>query len=197
MNHKERYQQAFRVLTASDELTLEAVTKMKRKKFYGKNIAAACVCAVLILGVGGTVYGRQIVSVIRDWGNNMEITSYTDEDGEEVSEVMVHTEDMTEPVVFENGRMIFVVNDEHLDITDEISESEAFVYEYQDADGNTQLWLIGPQSENLADYGYAVYVKNPAGDWIGGYSARINIEADGKTSALWLENAKAEMGIPW
>ena len=31
----------------------------------------------------------------------------------------------------------------------------------------------------------------------GGYSARVNIDADGSTAARWLENAKGELDIPW
>ena len=39
--------------------------------------------------------------------------------------VYVHTDDLTEPVSFENGRMYFIVNDEHIDITDQVSETES------------------------------------------------------------------------
>ncbi len=42
--------------------------------------------------------------------------------------VCVHTDNLTEPVSFENGRMYFIVNNEHIDITDQVSETEPYIY---------------------------------------------------------------------
>ena len=110
---------------------------------------------------------------------------------------ILHTDNLTEPVKIDDGKIYFVVNDEKIDITDKISETTAFEYEYTDDEGNTHIWLVGLNSDNIKDYGYAEYIKNIDGDWTGGYSARVNIESNGKTNAEWLENAKSEKTIPW
>ena len=77
------------------------------------------------------------------------------------------------------------------------SQTMSFRYEYLDEEGNTHLWLVGLNSDALSDYGYAEYIKDTNGLWVGGYSARVNIEPNGHTSAQWLETAKKELGIPW
>ena len=60
------------------------------------------------------------------------------------------------------------------------------------------MWLVGLlEEDNPKHYGYAEYLKNEHGEWIGGYSARINTEADGHTNAQWLEIAKEMNVIPW
>ena len=158
-------------------------------------VIAAAVCLILALSV--TAYAACAYEKIFGWGNNLEIRRAADENDESVNAVILHTDALTEPVQFENGRMYFVVNNEHIDITDKISQTEAFRYEYSDEEGNTHLWLVGLLSENPGHYGYAEYIKDPSGEWIGGYSARINSEPDGRTEALWLEIAKSELNIPW
>ena len=160
---------------------------------------AVCTCCLAMFGVGATVYAHnyQIINKIFGWGNNLEITQEVDENGETSSISILHTDNLTEPVKIDDGKIYFIVNDEKIDITDKISETTAFEYEYTDDEGNTHIWLVGLNSDNIKDYGYAEYIKNIDGDWTGGYSARVNIESDGKTNAEWLENAKSEKTIPW
>ena len=199
MTNKEKYKQAFSALHASENISLEVNKDMKNKKVFNKKMMAACTCCVVMLGVGATVYAHnyQIINKIFGWGNNLEITQEVDENGETSSISILHTDNLTEPVKIDDGKIYFVVNDEKIDITDEISETAAFEYEYTDEEGNTHIWLVGLNSDNIEDYGYVEYIKNIDGDWTGGYSARVNIESDGKTNAEWLEDAKSEKNIPW
>lgn len=67
----------------------------------------------------------------------MEVTTGIDENGESYNEVRLHTENLTPPVVQRGGRMIFIVNNESIDITGELSPTKAFRYDYTDTDGNT------------------------------------------------------------
>ena len=55
--------------------------------------------------------------------------------------------------------------------------------------------MLGLNGEELEHYGYAEYLKTDT--WQGGYSARVNINADGTTEAQWLEIWKAENDCPW
>lgn len=199
MTNKEKYKRAFSALHASENISLEVDKDMKNKRVFNKKIMAVCTCCLAMFGVGATVYAHnyQIINKIFGWGNNLEITQEVDENGETSSISILHTDNLTEPVKIDDGKIYFVVNDEKIDITDKISETTAFEYEYTDDEGNTHIWLVGLNSDNIDDYGYAEYIKNIDGDWTGGYSARVNIESDGKTNAEWLENAKSEKTIPW
>ena len=199
MTNKEKYKRAFSALHASENISLEVDKDMKNKRVFNKKIMAVCTCCLAMFGVGATVYAHnyQIINKIFGWGNNLEITQEVDENGETSSISILHTDNLTEPVKIDDEKIYFVVNDEKIDITDKISETTAFEYEYTDDEGNTHIWLVGLNSDNIDDYGYAEYIKNIDGDWTGGYSARVNIESDGKTNAEWLENAKSEKTIPW
>ena len=199
MTNKEKYKRAFSALHASENISLEVDKDMKNKRVFNKKIMAVCTCCLAMFGVGATVYAHnyQIINKIFGWGNNLEITQEVDENGETSSISILHTDNLTEPVKIDDGKIYFVVNDEKIDITDKISETTAFEYEYTDDEGNTHIWLVGLNSDNIKDYGYAEYIKNIDGDWTGGYSERVNIESDKKTNAEWLENAKSEKTIPW
>ena len=70
-----------------------------------------------------------------------------------------------------------------------------FTYQYVDNQGITHDWVVGLNSENIENYGYAEYLKTDT--WQGGYSARVNINSDGTTDARWLESWKTENDCPW
>ena len=151
----------------------------------GKRLVTLALAAALIIALGLTAYssGRALFG----WGGNMEIRTTETEGG---IEVYVHTEDLTEPVSFEDGRMFFVVNDEHIDITDQVSETQPFTYCFSDEEGVLHYWVIGKNGPEPEHYGYAEYLQPPEGDWTAGYVARTN-----KNSAPWLDRAIEELGF--
>lgn len=195
MTDKEKIIAAFSALHASPS-TIEEVMKMTnndKRKFYSSRmmlVFAAVICLTLALtitafGAGKTIFG---------WGNNAEIRVTVDDAGIS-SETYVHTDDLTEPVVVENERMIFIANNESLDITDKVSTTDGFIYEFEDAAGVTHYLIIGLNSSELENYGYGEFMKEN-GQWIGGYSARTDLDVNGDGPA-WLENGKSELNIPW
>lgn len=190
MNNRDKYKKAFSVLHASETTNWEALMEQKTKKKYGKTavrlvILAAVVCLMTVTVSADSV--RQLFG----WGGNMEIAQY--DDG---AEVRILTDKLTEPVEIRDGRMYFIVNGENVDITDQVSQTKAFTYQYVDEQGVTHDWLVGLIGEELEDYAYAEYLRSGT-VWQGGYSARVNINADGTTEAQWLEIWKAENGCPW
>lgn len=199
MTNKKKYKQAFSVLHASENISLEENMHIEKTLRPSRKLMVLCACIVMVLALGITAYayGGEIINRIFGWGNNFEITQGIDENGENTSISILYTDNLTAPVVFSDGKMLFVVNGESIDITDQISQSEPFRYEYTDEEGNTHYWFVGLNSSEPENYGYAEYIKDPAGDWAGGYSARVNIEPDGSTAARWLETAKADLNIPW
>ena len=189
MNNRDKYKKAFSVLHASTQTDWEALMEQKTKKKYGKTtvrliLIAAVVCLMTVTVSADSV--RQLFG----WGGNMEITQH--DDG---AEVRIFTDNLTEPVEIRDGRMYFIVNGENIDITDQVSQTKAFTYQYVDEQGVTHMWVVGLNSEELENYGYAEYLKTDT--WQGGYSARVNINADGTTDARWLESWKTENDCPW
>ena len=160
-------------------------TQRKHKKTVVKLLLLAAVISLMTVTASADSV-RQLFG----WGGNMRIDQY--EDG---AEVRVYTENLTEPVEIRDGRMYFIVNGENIAITDQVSQSKAFTYQYVDNQGITHDWVVGLNSENIENYGYAEYLKTDT--WQGGYSARVNINADGTTDARWLESWKTENDCPW
>lgn len=199
MTNKERYKLAFSVLHASGNISLEDNMNLEKTFRPSRKLVTVCICTAMIFALGAAAYafGGEVNNRIFGWGNNFEIKQGLDENGVSTAISVLYTENLTDPVFFSDGRMIFVVNGENMDITDQVSQSEAFRYEYTDDEGNTHFWFIGLNSDEPENYGYAEFIKDPAGELAGGYSARVNTEADGSTSAQWLENAKMDLNIPW
>ena len=161
----------------------ERIVHMKKKRIITFALAAA-----LILALGAAAYAAG--NVIFGWGNNVEIRAAKTAQGVE-THILVHTENLTEPVGFENDRIIFIVNNEHIDITDQISETKAFIYQFTDPEGVIHYWIVGKNGPELRNYGYAEYLQPPEGDWMGGYVARTN-----GNEAPWLDSAREEIGFP-
>lgn len=212
MTNKEKYKQAFGVLHASETIPLDESRKKSditdlekgmvidmKRKFFTSKFAAACIGVAVVLAAGATAYayGGEFISNIFGWGGNFEIRETVDENGDTTTEGILYTEDLTEPVVIQDGHLIFVVNNQQTDITSLISETKAYMYEYADEEGNTHIWLVGLNSGSIEDYGYGEFIKDVDGEWVGAYSARINLEEDGGTSAQWFNEAKKELNIPW
>ena len=189
MNNRDKYKKAFSVLHASETIDWEALMQQKSKKDYGKTTLKLLLLAAVISLMTVTVSADSVRQLF-GWGGNMRIDQY--EDG---AEVRVYTENLTEPVEIRDGRMYFIVNGENMDITDQVSQTKAFTYSYEDAQGVTHIWVLGLNGEELEHYGYAEYLKTDT--WQGGYSARVNSNADGTTDAQWLESWKTENNCPW
>ena len=199
MNNREKYKLAFSVLHASDSAVMED-KKMKLSNYtLARKMAGALAGAVLALGMGvaAYAYGGEALRQIFGWENNMVITTTEDANtGESKSEVMVMTDAITEPVEIEDERIIFIVNDEHIDITDQMSETQPFSYNYVDDAGYTHYWIVGMNNAAKGEYGFGEFIMNSDGTWAGGYSAFTNIDVNGDGPA-WLETGKEKINCPW
>ena len=117
-----------------------------------------------------------------------------DEKGNNVSTASFDTSNATAPAEFREGRLWFTANGECVDITDQISEKKAYIYDYKDNQGIIHYLIVGGQPET---FGYAEFTydetQNPG--WVGGYfqSGKVGEPIDPD----WLQNAKKELNIPW
>ena len=198
MSNKEKYQEAFSVLHASVVHSMQKQQTENRPVFMVRRFAAVCAGVIIMLAGGYGVYalGGQAVREVWGWGNNMRYTETTDsETGETEKQVKVMTESLTDPVEIRDNRLYFIVNGEDIDITGLISETQAYEYEYTDEEGYVHYWLVGKNGPETNYYGYGEYIKDADGKWIGGYSARTNLDENGKGTE-WLEAGKEQIGFP-
>ena len=165
---------AMRIKELTEMKIEQTETQYKPRHTVRKRILTLALAAALMLSLGIVAYSAG--QAIFGWGGNMEIRSEKTAGGIE-NTVYVHTDDLTEPVSVENGRMYFIVNDEHIDITDQVSETEPYIYQFTD-------------EPELEHYGFAEYLHPSESEWTAGYVARTN----GNT-APWLDKAKEELGF--
>lgn len=161
--------------------------KLKRK------ILPVLLTAALLLAFGITAYSAKSVF---GWGNNLEVRK----DGDETTEVLLHTDSMTDPVEVRNGKLIFVVNGENTDITDIVSTKTPFTYSYTDEESITHYFIVGLNDDSEKEnYGYGEYLRDAKGDWLGGYTARVNCGPDGKPEGHpdWYSIGIKEIDCPW
>ena len=201
MNNHDKYKMAFSVLQMPGNSNFEPEKTRIPRYSAVRRTAAACLCTLVVLSLGVLTYayGEQIVREVLGWGGNMKMTeSINAENGETEKLVTVMTDSLTNPVEIKNGKIYFVVNDEHIDITDSVSESDPYVYNYKDQDGYTHYWIIGLNGPEPEYYGYGEYIKDSDGSWVTGYTARINLDPD-KELPGWLTQGKLIIGgdCPW
>ena len=161
-----------------------------KKKFSKKFIVILAAAVILLLAVSLTAHAMG--PSFFGWGGNFEVR--VSEKGDYMEGVL-HTESLTEPVRYEGERMIFIVNDEEIDITDQVSETRAFTYQYTDAEGIIHGWIVGKNGPEPLNYGYGEYLSRGEG-WFTGYTARTNLDPD-SNGPEWLRNGKAELGVTW
>ena len=170
----------------AEKNTADRTQRSHIKARRGITIALA---AALVLALGIGTYA--VKPSIFGWKGNFEIR-----ETEKGTESYLYTDHLTDPVELEDERLWFVVNDEHIDITDLISEDEPFLYNYTDEEGIIHYWIVGKNGPKPGNWGYGEFLYQPGANWIGGYSARANLDKEGHGPA-WLEKGKEELNIPW
>ena len=159
--------------------------------------AVALAAALLLVLVNGTAYaytGEGIISRILSFANNAIFTESVDEEGNMVSSATLDTANATAPAVYKDGRLWFTANGENIDITEQISDSQAYIYDYRDSQGIKHYLILGGDPETFS-YAEFLYDENKNPAWVGGYFTSGKV---GETiNPVWLENAKAKLGIPW
>lgn len=160
-------------------------------------IAVALTGVLLFLLTNVTVYaytGKGIIGRFVSFADNAVFTKGRDESGNNISTAALDTDDATAPAEFREGRLWFTANGENIDITNQVSENNAFIYDYRDGEGITHYLIVGGAPET---FGYAefLYDETQMPEWIGGYFTAGKV---GETiNPDWLEKAKKELGIPW
>jgi len=187
-SEKERYTRAFSVLHHEGEINLE------RRCFHFRPAVSACLSVALAVGcTAAVVTNYRTIKSFFTFGDNATISIVEEEDGTRGTLVKLHTEDLTPPAEFRNGRLYFTAYGENIDISDKVSVDEGFVYTHEE-NGMLSWIVVGlNEQDNLRNYGFAEYFRTEQGK-VTGYSARTNLDRNGHGPG-WLEKAKRQLGV--
>lgn len=194
MTNHELFQRAFQDVQPSQRCMDRLYSLSKQKHHHRLSRTGAVVlAAVLVLCLAVTASaaaGMNILGQFRSWSGAVD-TWYETDDGERGTEGVWDLENANVPAELRDGKLYFTANGENIDITDKISDTRAFTYSFSDEQGTYYL-IVGGELES---FGWAEFDQDTDGNWIGGNFAGGEVGED--TNPLWLENAKAELGVPW
>ena len=185
--NKDNYRQAFSSLHSRKEIDLIRSRRVRMKPALSAGLAMA-----IVVGCTTAVLSRfEVISSFFTFSNNASIATVV-QDGQEGTLVILHTEDLTPPAEFRDGRLFFTAYDQEIDITDVVSTQECFIFPHEQ-DGQTAYVVVGLNDDNNpSNFGFAEYYRTK--DGMVGYSAMTNTEKDGK-GLPWLEKAKSQLGV--
>lgn len=204
---QKRFQEVYEQIQMPEECRRRIEQAMQRKRAgaagsatgyrWKPGLAVALAAVLCLLAADITVYactGRGIINRFVSFAGNAIFTEEIGEDGNAVSTAVLDTSNETAPAEFKDGHLWFTANGEHIDITSQVSDATAYIYDYKDGQGITHYLIVGGAPET---FGYAefLYDETKQPGWIGGYFTAGKV---GETiNPVWLESAKKELGIPW
>lgn len=188
---KQQMKALFDQVTMSEECEMR-IEKMLRENGKKKNfgvkrkavlaaVAAAVLCALPI-----TAYAATGGEILRFLGGKGTIYHGSAENGSVIAKVEMETSPENDLFRQENGKLYLMGSGGEIDLTDQLSETEPYIYSCAAADGTVHYLIIGGSAEN---YGYAEFVKDANGVWQGGYSYNAVGE--------WYKQGARELELPW
>ena len=93
-------------------------------------------------------------------------------------------------VSWEAGRLWFVADGQHIDITDRINESTPYIYSSEDDEGNRTVVVVGGEPERCG-----WMERWEAADGMSAAEVYDSMTGSGEKEPAWLVNARAQLGI--
>lgn len=150
-------------------------------------VAALLICA---LSVTALAYGGVRIYQLLTGGS---VEMGRDENGGYYAAGSMDTDHVISPVEYrDDGRLYLTINGEDKDITDALSYSEPYIYEFVAEDGLRHSFVIGG---DLDAVGWSEFIWDEDGIAVFGYSHFAT--PDGSDDAPWLEAGKEQLGLPW
>ena len=91
---------------------------------------------------------------------------------------------------WEAGRLWFVADGQHIDITDRINESTPYIYSSEDDEGNRTVVVVGGEPERCG-----WMERWEAADGMRAAEVYDSMTGSGEKEPAWLVNARAQLGI--
>lgn len=99
------------------------------------------------------------------------------------------------------GRLVFLGNGENIDITDQITEDDPYIYSYVDDYGLTHYMAVGYSGsiENYGIYEFIREVTEGQANWEGWVTGtgRNFLNTETETRYPWVDIVWQELNIPW
>lgn len=164
------------------------------RNFVRRPVAVlVAVILILSLSVTALAYGEKIIEHTYQFlsGGNVEVG--IDEQGNPYSGTSMDPEGNFAPMELrEDGRVYFTVNDENLDITEEFSYTDPYIYEYTDAEGQRHVFVVGGDLDTI---GWAEFIWDKTGTPAAGKT--VFGTSRGSDDAPWLTAAGKKLHLPW
>jgi len=161
-------------------------------------VAAAFLAAVLVAGLAFNTEVRAAVDQFLKRYVFYQDTAVIEIDGDGTA---MTSYDTGAPLFAQvrDGRIFFVANGEDLDITDQTSLEEPFLYTYVDDQNVEHSLIVGGTPENFGVHAFfrehGVHANSQDG-WLGGYGSNY-LDPDTGKAYPWLEKAWEELHIAW
>lgn len=203
---KQEIVNAFDSVTMSVDCEQRIRRAMARKKTARMPVVwkrLATLAAVLALVLCISPEARAAVNrIVRYAFPQSGITIYeeTDAQGNVVGITAVDTE--AAPFAqLQEGRLVFLGNGETIDITDQITEDDPYIYSYVDDYGLTHYMAVGYSGsiENYGIYEFIREVTEGQADWEGWVTGtgRNDLDPETETRYPWVDIVWQELNIPW
>ena len=150
-------------------------------------VAALLICALSIsaLAYGGVQVYRLLT------GGSVEMGQ--DEDGGYYAAGSVDTDNIVHPVEYrDDGRLYLTINGENKDITDAVSYTIPYIYEFVAEDGLRHSIIIGGDLDAI---GWSEFIWDEDGIAVFGHSYFAT--PNGSDDAPWLEAGQEKLNLPW
>lgn len=150
-------------------------------------VAALLICT---LSVSALAYGGvQIYQLLT--GGSVEMGQ--NKDGGYYASGSVDTDHVISPVEYrEDGRLYLTINGENRDITDEVTYTIPYIYEFMAEDGLRHSIIIGGELDAI---GWSEFIWDENGIAVFGHSYFAT--PDGSDDAPWLEAGEEKLNLPW
>ena len=173
MFDEKRYKETFddshapeSVITEVLSMTVNRQTETVPHKSHRRVLVIAAAAVLLLMltvtayAVGGAYYG---------WNNSFTVWETETANGVHLRVSQTDNNIPNEPVALEDGRLYLTINDQHLDISDQVSRTKAYVYQFSEVQNGEKIIhnvIVGLNGPELADYAYAIYMGKEGGDWM-------------------------------
>ncbi len=173
----------------SREIVQKGSGKKMNKKVLAGILAAAVLCAVPLTAYAAG--GGKVFSFLTGGGGVYQ--SAEDDESGRIGGVSIDTSAVSKALAEENGRVYFTLNGEKKDVTDSLSPDEPALFSETDEEGNEHWFILGGSA---GDYGIAEFIRDPDGNWAGGYAFGYR-DLDTQEKKAWYQKGMETLGLPW
>lgn len=170
---------------------MEAIVMKPNKRFRRPLAALVAVCIISALSITAFAYGDQIKEFYTFFTGGT-IEQGVDQDGNSYTAGSVDTDAASPVELRDDGRLYFVADGQEIDITDQCSYTEPYLYECTDSAGNRHVFIVGGDLDAI---GYAEFIWDTQGQVQGG-AAQFGT-SQGTEDAPWLDAGKKQLNLPW